>query len=58
MRQLGPEAPFELVGHVDGRVTLRDTATGERINLESFGPTNAAIFSQLRWAQPNPGVKP
>lgn len=58
VRQLGPEAPFELMGHVDGRVTLRDTATGERLNLESFGPTNAAIFSQLRWAQPTPGVKP
>jgi putative photosynthetic complex assembly protein len=57
-RKLGPEAPFELVGHVDGRVTLRDTATGERINLESFGPTNAAVFSQLRWAQPTQGVKP
>lgn len=57
-RQLGPEAPFELIGHVDGRVTLRDTATGERINLESFGPTNAAVFSQLRWAQPTQGVKP
>jgi putative photosynthetic complex assembly protein len=58
VRQLGPEAPFELMGHVDGRVTLRDTATGERLNLESFGPTNAAIFSQLRWAQTTPGVKP
>jgi hypothetical protein len=37
---------------------LRDTATGERINLESFGPTNAAVFSQLRWAHPTQGVKP
>lgn len=49
-RNLGPEAPFELIGHVDGRVTLSDTATGQRINLESFGPTNSAVFSQLQWA--------
>ena len=43
--------PFELTGHVDGRLTLRDTATGQRIALESFGPTNSAVFSQLQWAQ-------
>jgi putative photosynthetic complex assembly protein len=58
MRSLGPEAPFELTGHVDGRVTLRDTATGERLHLESFGPTNSAVYSQLRLAQYNQGVKP
>jgi putative photosynthetic complex assembly protein len=57
-RGLGSEAPFLLLGHVDGRVTLRDTATGERINLESFGPTNSAVYSQLRLAQPVQGVKP
>jgi putative photosynthetic complex assembly protein len=50
-RHLGPEAPFELTGHVDGRVTLRDTATGQRLHLESFGPTNSAVFSQLQWAK-------
>jgi putative photosynthetic complex assembly protein len=48
---MGPQAPFELTGHVDGRITLRDTATGQRIALESFGPTNSAVFSQLQWAQ-------
>ena len=48
---LGPQAPFELTGHVDGRLTLRDTATGQRIALESFGPTNSAVFSQLQWAR-------
>ncbi len=57
-RGLGSEAPFLLIGHVDGRVTLRDTATGERLNLESFGPTNSAVYSQLRLAQPLPGVNP
>ena len=48
---MGPQAPFELTDHVDGRLTLRDTATGQRIALESFGPTNSAVFSQLQWAQ-------
>jgi putative photosynthetic complex assembly protein len=50
-RGMGPQAPFELTGHVDGRITLRDTATGQRIALESFGPTNSAVFSQLQWAR-------
>lgn len=50
-RGLGPQAPFELTGHVDGRLTLRDTATGQRIALESFGPTNSAVFAQLQWAR-------
>ena len=50
-RGLGPQAPFELSGHVDGRLTLMDTATGQRIALESFGPTNSAVFSQLQWAR-------
>lgn len=56
-RGLGSEAPFLLIGHVDGRVTLRDTATDVRLNLESFGPTNSAVYSQLRLAQPSQGAK-
>lgn len=50
--EMGPEQPFELTGHVNGRVTLRDPATGMRLNLESFGPTNAAVFSRLQSAAP------
>ena len=57
-RGLGSEAPFLLTGYVDGRVSLRDTATGVRLNLESFGPANSAVYSQLRLAQPTQGVKP
>jgi len=44
---IGPEAPFRLTAHDDGRLTLADPATGRRVDLESFGPTNAAVFSQL-----------
>lgn len=44
---LGPELPFELVARVDGRLTLIDPGTHRRIDLESFGPTNSAVFAQL-----------
>lgn len=47
----GAQVPFELSGHVDGRLTLRDPSTGQRIALESFGPTNSAVFAQLQWAR-------
>jgi putative photosynthetic complex assembly protein len=46
-RELGAAQPFELVGRADGRLTLLDPATHERIDLESFGPTNAAVFARL-----------
>ncbi|MDM7941629.1 MAG: photosynthetic complex assembly protein PuhC [Hydrogenophaga sp.] len=49
---MNPDLPFKLTGHVDGRITLLDTATGQRLSLESFGPTNSAVFSQLQWARP------
>ncbi len=44
---LGPESPFELVGHANGRLSLRDPVTGLRIPLESFGPTQVATFARL-----------
>jgi putative photosynthetic complex assembly protein len=46
-RGLGAEQPFELIARSDGRLTLHDRATGERIDLESFGPTNAGAFARL-----------
>lgn len=46
-RGLGPAIPFELTARTDGRLTLSDPATGERLDLESFGPTNAAVFARL-----------
>ena len=51
---VGPEAPFVLTARADGRLTLVDPATNERVDLESFGPTNAAVFAQLL-AAPQPG---
>ena len=43
----GPEMPFQLLGRADGRLTLQDPGTGRRIDLESFGPSNAAAFARL-----------
>lgn len=48
-RRAGIDAgpPFRLLARADGRLTLLDPATGQRIDLESFGPTNAAVFARL-----------
>jgi putative photosynthetic complex assembly protein len=50
---LGSAPAFDLVARADGRLTLVDPATGERVDLESFGPTNAGAFAQLLTAQPS-----
>jgi len=41
------QPPFRLLAHADGRLTLVDPATARRIDLEAFGPTNAAEFARL-----------
>ena len=45
-RGLAPADGFD-----ETRITLLDKATGQRIPLESFGPTNSAVFAQLQWAR-------
>jgi putative photosynthetic complex assembly protein len=52
---IGEEPPFELVGRADGRLTLIDPTTRRIIDLESFGPTNAAVFARLL---PQPPQRP
>jgi len=44
---LGAEQAFQLIGRADGRLTLQDPATGRSVDLESFGPINAAEFARL-----------
>lgn len=44
---VGIEAPFRLTRWQDGRLSLDDPSTGEHVNLEVFGPTNAAAFATL-----------
>jgi putative photosynthetic complex assembly protein len=49
-RGIASGEPLQLVGRRDGRLSLIDAAAGTRIDLESFGPTNAAVFA--RWLDP------
>ena len=47
------EQPFRLLRQSDGRLTLVDLATERRIELISFGPTNAKAFARFlpSWRQ-------
>jgi len=45
MRQISSDDAFELISRADGRLTLIDLATNNRIDLESFGKDNAAEFA-------------
>ncbi len=58
MRNMGSEAAFELIARADGRLTLADPATGVRLDLESFGHTNAATFARLLTVSPANPAKP
>lgn len=51
---IGPELPFRLIGRADGRLTLEDPGTGRRVDLGSFGPTNAAVFARIMASRPPP----
>lgn len=51
-RKIGSEQPFKLIARTDGRLTLFDPMSGQRIDLESFGPTNAAVFVPFLTMQP------
>ena len=44
---LSPTTPFLLSAWADGRLTLDDMATNQRVELEAFGSTNAAVFATL-----------
>ena len=41
------DEPFALIRYADGQLVLADTATGERVVLDVFGPTNAKTFVDL-----------
>ncbi len=47
-RGLGADAPLRLLAQTDGRLSLIDPSTGERIGLEAFGASNLAVFAALR----------
>lgn len=47
LHEVDAQPPFRLTRWADGRLSLDDPATGRRIELAAFGPTNAAAFAQL-----------
>jgi putative photosynthetic complex assembly protein len=51
-RKVGPEQPFKLISRTDGRLTLYDPVSGQRVDLESFGPSNAGVFAPFLTMQP------
>jgi putative photosynthetic complex assembly protein len=44
---MGEGPPFRLIRWDDGRLSLRDLATGRQIELVSFGPTQLETFTKL-----------
>lgn len=55
MREVAPDHAYRLILWDDGSLTLSDTATGQRVLLNAFGPTNAgalARFLEKRSATP------
>ncbi len=44
---IGPAAPFRLTRWSNGRLSLDDPSTGRHVDIEVFGPTNAAAFADI-----------
>jgi putative photosynthetic complex assembly protein len=44
---IGPEKPFQLAALQGGRLELTDTATGQEVELEAFGPSQINEFLPL-----------
>jgi putative photosynthetic complex assembly protein len=47
LEALGRDGRFRLAREADGSLTIADPATGRRVDLGAFGPTNAAAFGDL-----------
>lgn len=47
LQDMGSAAPFKLTRWADGRLSLTDMATNERIYLDAFGKTNRNAFAEL-----------
>lgn len=56
MRGIGQQPPFRLTLWANGRLSLRDSATGRTIELDSFGGDNRASFARLLPAAAAPKV--
>ena len=51
-RKIGAEQPFNLISRTDGRLTLFDPVSGQRVDLDAFGPSNAGVFAPFLTMQP------
>ena len=49
-RDIDSGPSFELLAHPQGRMTLKDNATGQQIDLASFGPSNLSVFQHIKTA--------
>lgn len=47
LEALGRDVPFRLAADASGKLTLEDRELGRRVELDSFGPDNAAAFRDL-----------
>ncbi len=47
LEAIGRAAPFRLTSWSDGRLTLRDVATGREVEVNAFGPTQIATFARI-----------
>jgi putative photosynthetic complex assembly protein len=47
LESLGHDGVFTLARQANGRLTLEDPETKRRVELDSFGPTNAGAFEGL-----------
>lgn len=47
IRGIGPATPFDLIEWSDGSLSLRDSTTGESVELASFGSDNRAVFAAM-----------
>lgn len=56
-RKVGPEQPFKLISRTDGRLTLYDPVSGQRVDLESFGPSNAGVFAPFLTMPPQANAR-
>ena len=50
---VGPEQPFKLVANQKGLVSIIDPVTGNKVDVSSFGQTNAEIFTNLLLSSEN-----
>jgi putative photosynthetic complex assembly protein len=53
---IGDQVAFRIVRRSGGRLAIEDLATGRRVDLEAFGPTNTEAFSRLLRREKSPGM--